>query len=152
MLAEDTKINENSEPNARAVIHLTARLAQVLAQEADSMKAMKLKDVEKLQQEKLFLTAALEAQKKRLRNTPRFSETIPSQDRKDLEDVINVFNGVLQENARQLELAKRVNETIVTAITSTVRDAARSSVYNHRGVPGGMLRADNLSITLNKTI
>ncbi len=107
---------------ARDVIILTARLAQLLAEEVDLLSEMKVADIEALQQEKLFLANALDAHRKLIDQYPYLSETIPSQDRKDLQEVVDVFNDILEENHRKLLLAKEVNHRIVQAITAVVKD------------------------------
>src|SRR5690349_20065493 len=82
------------------VITLTARLAQLLAEEVDLLNDMKVSRIEALQQEKLFLVSALEAQRKLLDKYPHLTETIPSQDKADLQEVVDVFNEILEENHR----------------------------------------------------
>src|SRR3954463_10295736 len=88
----------------RDTITLTARLAQLLAEEVDLLSEMKVSRIEALQQEKLFLVNALEAQRKLVDKYPQLSETIPSQDREDLREVVEVFDSILEENHRKLLL------------------------------------------------
>src|SRR5690606_39052900 len=78
------------------VITLTARLAQLLAEEADLLGSMKMKAVEKLQHEKIFITNALEAQRKLIDKHPQLLETIAPQEKSDLKRVVDVFNGILE--------------------------------------------------------
>jgi len=133
------------------VITLTARLAQLLAEEVDLLGDMKVKKIEALQSEKQFITNALEAQRKLLDRHPHLSETIPSTDRKDLEEVVRVFEDILAENHRKLLLAKEVNHKIVQAITAVVKETTQSRVYNGSGFTGAA-NFNTLSVTLNQTI
>jgi hypothetical protein len=133
------------------VITLTARLAQLLAEEVDLLGEMKVAKIEALQQEKLFLVNALEAQRKLVDRHPGLVETIPSQDRKDLQEVVEVFNNILQENHRKLLQAKEVNHKIVQAITDVVKQSTRSKVYGGNGTTA-QAPYETLSVTLNKTI
>ena len=133
------------------VIHLTARLAQLLAEEVDLLGEMKVSRIEALQQEKIFLTNALEAQRKLIDKHPNLVETIPSQDKQDLQQVVNVFNDILQENHRKLLLAREINDRVVQAVTSVVREQTASRVYDGKGVTGYAPYA-TLSVTLNKKI
>jgi hypothetical protein len=133
------------------VVTLTARLAQILAEEVDLLAEMKISKIEALQQEKIFITNALEAQRKHLDKHPHLRETIPSQDKEDLARVVEVFNDMLEENHRKLMLAKEVNYKIVEAITDVVRQSTQSNVYNGYGATG-FAPFETLSVTLNKRI
>ena len=140
-----------TEVRIQDVITLTARLAQILAEEVDLLTEMKIPKIEALQQEKLFLTNALEAQRKQLEKHPHMRETIPSADKEDLRRVMDVFNDILEENQHKLLLAKEVNYKIVQAITDVVRTSTRSNVYDGRGT-SGFAPYETLSVTLNKRI
>ncbi len=133
------------------VITLTARLAQLLAEEVDLLSEMKVSKIEALQQEKLFLVNALDAQRRLLDKHPHLLEAIPSQDKQDLREVVEVFNDILEENHRKLLLAKEVNHKIVEAITAVVREQTASKVYDGKGYAGAA-PFETLSVTLNKTI
>lgn len=133
------------------VITLTARLAQLLAEEVDLLGGMKVAKIDALQQEKLFLVNALHAHKKLIDKHPHVIDTIPSQDKHDLQQVVEVFNNILEENHRKLLLAKEVNHKIVEAITSVVKDANRKKSYDDRGISGAA-PFETLSVTLNQTI
>jgi hypothetical protein len=136
--------------NMQEVITLTARLAQLLAEEVDNLNAMQVKKIEGLQQEKLFIINALEAHRKMIDKHPHIVDTIPSRDKEDLQAVVDVFEDILQENHRKLQLARAVNQKIVQTITEVVRETSKSRVYDHSGV-AGIMGKEALSITLNQT-
>lgn len=133
------------------VITLTARLAQLLAEEADLLGNMKVKEIEKLQHEKIFITNALEAQRKLLDRHPGLVDTIPSQDKSDLQRVVDVFNNILEENHRKLLLAKEVNNKIVGAIKEVVRDHTSNRTYSGNG-NAQYTQFQNMSVTLDSVI
>ena len=137
--------------NMQDIITLTARLAQVLAEEVDLLGEMKVSKIETLQQEKLFLVNALDSQRKLIAKHPKLLETIPSSDKKDLEEVVDVFNNILEENHSKLLLAKEINHRVVQAITEVVRTNSRNRVYNGQGGTGTNT-SETLSITLNKKV
>ena len=137
--------------DVRTIITVTARLAQLLAEEVDLLGDMKVSKIEALQQEKLFLVAALDAQRKVMEKHPIMAETIPSQDKKDLQEVVEVFNNILEENHRELLLAKEINHKIVQAITSVVKDSTQRRGYDDQGLTG-IAPFETLSVTLNQTI
>ena len=149
----ERNVQNKEEPKLKMqdVVTITARLAQILAEEVDLLGNMQVSKIEALQKEKLFIISALEAQRKLLDRHPQISETIPSQDKKDLEEVVSVFNDILEENHHKLLLAKKVNHEIVKAITSVVQDSTRRASYSMRGTSESA-PFQTLSVTLNKTI
>lgn len=136
--------------NIHDVINLTARLAQLLAEEVDLLGGMKISRVQALQKEKQFILGALEAHKRTLESHPHLSESIPSRDKADLQAVVKVFEDILEENHHRLMVARDVNHRIVNAITEVVRENSVSRVYGASGTMGA-LGGDHLSITLNHT-
>lgn len=154
MSTEATKKAENEKARSldvKAIITVTARLAQLLAEEVDLLTDMKVSKIEALQNEKLYLTNALEAQKKLINKHPALLDTIPSQDKNDLQEVVDVFNNILEENHRKLLLAKEINHKIVQAITSVVKESSLSKTYDDQGITGAA-PYETLSVTLNQTI
>ncbi|MDX2073089.1 MAG: hypothetical protein SFX19_01835 [Alphaproteobacteria bacterium] len=133
------------------VVTLTARLAQLLAEEVDLLGGMKLKEVEKLQHEKMFITNALDAQRKLLDKHPNALEQIPSRDKADLQRVVDVFNNILKENHRKLLLAKEVNHKIVSAIKEVVRDHTSSRTYGGDGITH-YAPYETISVTLDSKV
>ncbi|MFW0777625.1 MAG: hypothetical protein ACN2B6_07905 [Rickettsiales bacterium] len=150
-MAETEQVPAEKKLDVRAIITVTARLAQLLAEEVDLLAEMKVEKVKDLQNEKLFLTNALEAQKKLIAKKPEVMDTIPSQDRHDLEEVARIFDDVLEENHRKLMIAKEINQRIVEAVTSVVKDQSKSKVYDEKGV-NGTAPYESLSVTLNQTV
>lgn len=137
--------------NVNDMITLTAKLAQVLAQEADYLQEMKISKIADLQKEKLLLTSALELQKKHLEKDPYIMGHISPEEKEDLRTVVGIFDAILRENHRRLLTAKEVNMRVVEAITDVVTETSNQGVYNEKGAPDAVGR-DALSVTLNKTI
>lgn len=133
------------------VITLTARLAQVLAQEADLLEQMKVSAIADLQKEKITLVAALEAQHRQLKKNPQVLEDMDDDDREDLAEVVNVFNMVRDENHNRLQNARAVNHRIVEAIADVVKDANTNGQYDDKGHPDSPSYTA-LSVTLNEKI
>lgn len=150
-MTNSMRMNNMPVIHAKDIITLTARLAQLLAEEVDMLGEMKVSKIKNLQEEKLFLIQALETQKKILTRHPELSETIPSRDKRDLEEVIEVFNGVLEENHRRLQMAREVNQQVVRAIREVVTDNAVSKSYNSSGTKH-IASYESMSITLNQAI
>lgn len=137
--------------HASDLIMLTARLAQVLAEEADLLESMKISKITDLQHEKQMLTGALDAMKKHISKHPELMEDLSDQEREDLESVIKIFNEILEENYRRLSMARAVNLRVVQAITEIVQDATKGDAYDRSGVSGKPV-VDSVSVTLNEKV
>ena len=118
------------------VITITARLAQLLAEEADLLESMKISKIADLQNEKKILVDALDAMKTQIRRQPVLLEEISDDERDDLFEVVSVFNQILEENYRRLTMARAVNAEVVQVITEAVQEASRKDIYDRKGENG----------------
>ena len=132
------------------IITMTARLAQVLANEADLLQEMKMKEISELQDEKMKLTTALEKQKQVVRGQPEILASVTQEERQELGRVVELFNVVLNENHRKLQTARAVNQRVVQAITETVREKSGNPIYTMSGITQAH-RNTGISVTLNQT-
>lgn len=142
---------KTSEFRFQDVITVTARLAQLLAEEVDLLNEMKVSKIETLQHEKIFLTNALDAQRKFIEQNPYIKEQISAQEKRDMAKISEVFQNVLAENHKKLLLAKEVNFQVVRAIRDVVKENTQSRTYNGSGYTGAAAFS-TLSVTLNKMI
>jgi len=133
------------------IISLTARLAQLLAQEADYLDDMQVSQIAGLQKEKNMLTRALASVKKHVSKHPEMLEQMDEQEREDLVQVVGIFNQILEENYRRLAMARAVNQEIVKAITEVAQESARNDTYNQKG-QSGRPGIDRVSVTLNERV
>lgn len=133
------------------VIALTARLAQVLAEEADFLEQMQVHKIEPLQKEKVMLTNALELMKKQMHRHPEMMEEMDPQQAEDLREVVGVFNHVLEENYKRLNVARQVNQRVVQAITDVVSEQSNKESYNQKG-KSNSAATQSVSVTLNEQI
>lgn len=145
-----TAYNED-ELQVADLIALTARLAQVLAQEADLLEAMQVGKIADLQDEKQALVGALDSVKKQLAKRPHLLRQMGAEEREDLAQVVGVFHAVLEENYRRLSMARAVNQKIVEAITEVIQENTRNEVYDRKGTSGKPV-VDSVSITLDKQV
>jgi tRNA/tmRNA/rRNA uracil-C5-methylase (TrmA/RlmC/RlmD family) len=137
--------------NVENVIVLTARLAQVLAEEADLLANMRLSSLEELQREKLLLAGAMEKQKKLFDRFPEKLHDIGYEERDRLEQIIEIFESIMRENYRRLLIAKEVNRKVVEAIAEAVSEASAQSLYNKKGMSDAG-SAESLSVSVDKRI
>ncbi len=134
--------------NVGDLIQLTTKLSKVLAKEVELLTGMQIGKIADLQAEKLFLTTALENQRKLMDKHPHLKDTIDVQEKVALAEVIKVFEDILAENHRRLMIAQAANHRIVTAVTRVLRESS-GSIYDDRG-KRGMMDGNSLSITLNQ--
>ncbi len=133
------------------IVTMTARLAQILAEEVDLLTEMKVGKIAELQEEKLFLTAALDARKRAVQKNPKLRDALNPAQREELRKVVEVFNNVLRENHRKLQLAKQVNQKIIGIIRDVVRETVSTGLYNGNGQAYAFAQ-NTLSVTLNRRI
>lgn len=133
------------------VIAVTARLAQLLAQEVDLLNEMRVKDIEKVQDEKQRLTRSLVLMRRELDRRPDLLKSEDPEDMQVFKQVAEIFEHVLHENNRKLMLAKEINHRVVQAISDVVQEETMRAGYNKRGMNSRQLHATP-SISLNQTI
>jgi hypothetical protein len=136
--------------NMENVMALVARLAQILALEVDHLNRMEVSEIEPLQNEKKWLTKAIELQLKRVQKFPHLMAEITEEEREDFMELIGVFNEIKAENHRRLVAAKEVNSRIVEAIKDVVNEHNRKDKYDAKGLQEQA--SDSVSITLNEKV
>jgi len=132
------------------VITITARLAQILAEEVDLLQQMKIQKISALQDEKQRLTRALDIQKKLIARNPQALAHARAEDMEDLRAVTQIFNEILTHNHRQLRIARDVNQKLVEAICEVVTENTRHPQYDTKGNQSAQ-EDKKLSITLDQT-
>ncbi len=132
------------------VMAVTSRLADVLRRESDFLKQMNIGEAGKLQDEKIKLTAWLEAQKKLIAIRPELRDQISPQEREELEAIIEDFTDAMEENFRQVSIARVVNQKVVQAITESMREQQQLNTYNAYGTNTSRMSSAALSYNLNQ--
>lgn len=143
--------NEMARVNVDDIISVTVRLAQILAEEADLLEAMKVSQIAELQNEKRLLCNALEAMKKQVMKEPGLMDEMNESERENLREVITVFNSILDENYARLNMARAVNHKIVQAITEVAQEHSKNDVYDRKGAANGST-ISSVSVTLNQKV
>ncbi|TAE80633.1 MAG: hypothetical protein EAY76_05980 [Alphaproteobacteria bacterium] len=112
---------------------LISRLAQILAEEVDVLESMEYERLGALQPEKRSLVDALEKQQRVLQRRPQARLNLDDDERDDLEELIMIFNEIMQENHKRLLVAREVNQRVVQAITELVQEQSRQGLYTNKG-------------------
>lgn len=129
---------------------LTARLAQVLAEETDLLSTMRVSEIEKLQHEKILLVEALEKQKRLIERRPELLATMTDEQALELAQIIEIFQAVMKENHRRLLIAREVNRKVVEAISDAFSEANKNQIYDHTGATEATQAS--VAVSLNKHI
>ncbi len=111
-MSESTRITD--------FLKITSRLTGVLEREIEMLRAMKPAEIQDLQQDKIVLTAAYEAQVKSLKDHPELLDNLTPALRAELKTVIGTFEKTLVKNEHALRAAKYMTERVLKAIADEV--------------------------------
>lgn len=130
------------------LIAVTAQLKAILERETEHLKLMEVKELAKLQEEKLKLTKLMEGYKSILSKRPELIRALDPASREELVELTDGFNEALAENLRRTAVARAVNQRIVQAIMEVVTENTHAGTYNKYGasaVPSDMAVSFNLN-------
>lgn len=115
----------------------TVQLTDLLAREAEMLRAMKPAEIQSLHQDKLALSAAYEAQIKVLKSNPTVLQSISTDLRADLRAKIQSFQAALSANRNGLRAARETTERALKAIADEVQARTRIHAgYSAQGATG----------------
>ncbi|MBN8530426.1 MAG: hypothetical protein J0L97_00990 [Alphaproteobacteria bacterium] len=129
-----------------ALITVTARLAQLLAEEADLLREMKIKELDKLKEEKLRLVNAMERQQKLMKDNPQIAATFSAEDKERIMQVMKLFREVRDEGFHRLTVAREVNRIMMQAIHDVVAESRAKVFYDKKGSTEDPSREASLSV------
>ncbi len=116
------------------LLKITARLIGVLEREIEMLRAMRPSEIEALQQDKIALTAAYEAQAKSLAGQPQLLEAVDPALRAELKARVDTFRSTLAANERALRAARHAGERVLRAIADEIdRKRREDAGYAARG-------------------
>lgn len=133
------------------MVAVMARLAQILAQEVDLLDDMKIKEIEKLQDEKRKLTKLLTTMKRDMDRAGVSVQDFAEHEIITFHEMAIIFNDILQENQQKLLVAKEINYRVVQAISDVVQEEAQRPGYGRTGTKSND-RAGSASVSLNERI
>jgi len=132
------------------VIALVAKLAQVLSDEVECLRAMRIKDVQALQADKYRIISALEAVKLEVSRSPSLISNLSDNEKDSLRSVMKLFEQIMLKNFCQLQLAREVNTQVINAMREVVAEKTSTRAYDSSGY-GGRLRGES-SLRVNQVI
>jgi transketolase len=102
------------------LLKITGRLIGVLEREIEVLRAMQPAEIEALQQDKIALSAAYEAQIKSFAGQPGILETVQPALRAEFETVIGKFQSTLAANERALRATRETSQRVLEAIAHEI--------------------------------
>ncbi|MFQ5774596.1 MAG: hypothetical protein ACE5GS_08775 [Kiloniellaceae bacterium] len=136
------------------LLKIISRLIGVLEREIEMLRAMKPSELQALQQDKIVLAAAYEAQFNALKDRPELLETAAPRVRAELKAAVDRFQKTLSENERSLRAAKDVTARVLRAIAD---ELGRKQRENAAYAPDGTVAAragprEPLSVTYDERL
>lgn len=118
---------------ATELLETTSQLIDVLDAEIDMLRAMQPDAMQELQQDKIVLAAAFEAQVNRLQAEPEAIDALDPELRAELARATALFKDALAENERSLRAAKRVTDGVLASIVDAAERHTQSGGYAATG-------------------
>jgi hypothetical protein len=137
------------------LLKITSRLIGVLEREIEMLRAMRPSEIQGLQQDKIVLTAAYEAQVRSLRHDPAAFEEIAPTLREELKAAITEFQTTLAQNESALRAAKQTTEQVLRAIAAEIHEnslAGRPYAGHGGAKPSARAGQEPVSLTLNQSV
>ena len=124
------------------LLTIISRLSNVLEREIDMLRAMKPSELQSLQQDKIVLSAAYEANLKALSEQPEALQKLDPTLRARLKAAVEKFQATLAENERSLRAARDVTDRVLRTIAEELsKRRNETGVYGAGGVPTTPRRA-----------
>lgn len=136
------------------LIALSGRLADVLAQENDALRAKKPAVIVSLLDHKLALCRAYENRFKLIAEKPASLNDVDAEGRNRLKGLGETIHGLMEENAVLLRAAIEAHRRIMDVIGDAVRSAKPSAnTYSRKGVAGvASRRSEPAPLTLDRSL
>lgn len=130
------------------LITVTARLKDLLVRETAHLKAMEIKEIARLQEEKQKLTKTMETYQKLIKTRPELVRALDEDSRAELSELTEEFSKAVAENMQRTAVARAVNQRVVQAIMDVVTENQHAGTYTKYGTnhaPSGMSVSFNLN-------
>ena len=132
------------------LVAVTARLTEVLREESKELRAMRIRAVGELQDEKNKLIGWLEAQKKIIALTPEMKDRLSEAERAEMARVAEDFAVAVEENYHQASIARAVNQRVVQAINDSAHSSEHVNTYNAYGATRNGVASAGLPFNVNQ--
>ncbi len=124
----------NTQNQITDLLKITARLIGLLEREIEVLHAMQPAEIEALQQDKITLSAAYEAQIKSLADQPGILDTVQPALKAEFETVIGKLQSTLAANERALRATRDTSRRVLEAIAYEIdRKRRENAGYSASG-------------------
>ncbi|MEX0758570.1 MAG: hypothetical protein WD100_03220 [Tistlia sp.] len=138
------------------LLTITSRLIEVLELEIEMLRAMKPREMQALQHDKIVLAAAYESAIRALEGDPVATQTITPAVRDELRAVTEHFHRVLAANERALRATKeatnRLLKHIVTEVEKQQRGPGTYGPAKIAATPASPVQRRSVSVTLDQRL
>ncbi len=110
----------SAEAKIDALIHVAGRLIEVMNQEIEVLRGMRVADLAPIQQEKNSLADDYEASVRDLQADPDAILAVSDSLRREFAEIASRLNGTLMENERALHAAQVAHDRVLNAIVRAV--------------------------------
>jgi hypothetical protein len=128
------------------LMQITTRLADLLMQETECLTAMRIREIEGFQKEKLDLTQRIEHYQSRIASDPGFLATVDEKKREELLLLTDDLAYAVEENFRHTAVARSVNSRVMHAIRDALTESQRIGTYDRQGQAAG---GSDLTVSMN---
>ena len=132
------------------ITSLLANLAELMADEVDYLKEMKISEIEKFQADKARMLATLENYRRTIMRTPDILKYASDKEKDQYKKVHELFGKIAHENGLRLGVAKEVNAKMLDIIKQAVSEVSASPIYNDSGRKNSS--SESLNMKLNEMI
>ena len=144
------------EQRVGAVIKIASRLIEVMNSEISTLRDMRVKELDTLQEEKNSLVLAYENAVGALQSEPEIFVAVNEAMKQEFAEVVSSFNNVLADNERALHAAQVAHDRLFKAIIRAVEEKrAPVKTYTANGAINNPYQGVNSSaapLTLNTSL
>ncbi len=135
------------------IISIVEDLTGLMNEEVRLLKAMQVREFGALQDRKMELARAYEAQTDALRNDPGFMETLSPRIRDELRDVIERMHTVMDENETAITAAREMNHRVARMIVQAVQEIEPANgLYSAEGALTSSPAAPPVSVQVDQSL
>ena len=110
-----------------------ARMRTLMEQEAELLKSRRYQALAPLHEEKQKLAQVLELYEQRFASDPAFLQNLDAAARENLFSLLDGLAFQVEENFREVAVARSVNQRVMQEIMDVVREDHRPSTYGRNG-------------------
>lgn len=130
----------------RELTQAAQRLSELLMEESEHLRLMRVTELAAMQEEKLRLTRLLETAQATIAADKNFLANARPGEREELLLLADDLAYAVEENFRHASVARAVNRRVMQAITEVMSDQQRPATYDRMGLTN---QSASLTLSLN---